>query len=109
MGVAPDSVMQTSDVSAPGQLEAQFPHSPAKKNIYITRATLVWILKINDQTKNLDFSYTVDMESKDVGVSGAPWLRESSSCGARVVNLAFVDKRELAFCPTDCSTSCHAL
>ena len=82
--------IQTSGVSAPGQLEAQFPHSPVKKNIDITRATLVWILKIDDQnvqTKNLDFSFTVDMESKDVGASGAPWLRESSSCGARVVNL----------------------
>jgi len=53
--------------------------------------------------------FTVDMEAKNVGASGAPWLSESSSGGARVVNLALEDKRKLAFCPTDCSTSCHAL
>jgi len=51
---------------------------------------------------------TVDMESKDVGSSGAPWLRESSGCGARVVHFALVDEWELALCPADCATSCHA-
>jgi len=51
----------------------------------------------------------VDMEAKDVGASGTPWLRESSSRGARAVHLAVEDKWELAFCPADCSTGGHTL
>ena len=93
--------IQTS-FSAPGQLEAQFPHSPMKRKVEM-EARLVWFDKLKlwiahsnlketkiqecPNKKSQFFSNTVDMEAKNVGASWAPWLRESSSCGARVVNL----------------------